>query len=163
MNAFGSRCGFAKRACTAVVSAVVFSRLCLAEDATIQAPKDEKQIPIIEPQPAKEDSLDRLKKLWPKRESGESTEKQSQQKETEPAVEPQSPFEKVVFQLKDYNWEQNVNLHIGSFTILGYRDANSNDRMLFRFLTPQEHAEKRVMNSKASLLYIPPKKKQTSE
>ena len=98
--------------------------------------------------PPHEDSLDRFKKLIPKRDANTTTPTLP-----EDTDEPQpSVVEKVVFELRDYNWEQNVNFHIGSFTLLGYRDANSNDRMLFRFLTPQEHAEKRVMNSKASLL-----------
>lgn len=115
----------------------------------------QREITIETNAPPREDSLDRFKKLMPKRDANATTPKLPEDMD-----EPQpSVAEKVVFQLRDYNWEQNVNFHIGSFTLLGYRDANSNDRMLFRFLTTKEHAEKRVMNSKASLLYIPPKKR----
>ncbi len=136
-------------------SSVLCPQSCRGDDATIRAPRDDKEIPIEQSQPAPEDSLDRLKTLFPKGGTG-SAEEQAGAASTN---EPRSAVGKVIYQLKDYNWEQNVNFHIGWFTILGYRDATSQDKMLFRFLTPQEHAEKRVMNSKASLLYSPPKKK----
>lgn len=139
-------------------SSVLGPQSCFGDDATLQAPKTEKEIPLEPSAPPREDSLDHLKRLWPKIDfSGESPKKE-EKPEAEPRVETESPFRKVIFQLQDYNWEQKVNLHIGRFTILGYRDANSHDKMLFRFLTPEEHAEKRVMNSKASLLYTPKKK-----
>ena len=122
-----------------------------SSDATFEASKEqpEKEIPIIEPTPPKEDSLDRLKKLLPK---WESREKPPESAEEEAEYEVLSPVGRFLYPLKDYNWQQNVDIRIGNFTILGYRDATSDDRMLFRFLTPEEHHERRVMNSKASLI-----------
>jgi hypothetical protein len=117
--------------------------LSFAEDATIQSPAPEKEVPI-EQGP-----------LRPK------TEHASPQKELgeEPGMDVGNPVRRVIWQLRDYNWEENVNIRVGKFTVLGYRDANSKDKMLFRFLTKEEHAEKFVMNSKASLIGRPRKPK----
>ena len=145
---------------TVLASSFVLLPSSFASDATIELPKDEKQIPIIEPQPAKEDSLDRLKKLFPKKQGEQVGPTDKTEQLPEAGGEPQSILGKTIHQLKDHNWQQNVNIRIGHFTILGYRDAtNATDKMLFRFLTREEHAEKRVMNSKASLLYSPRRNK----
>jgi hypothetical protein len=117
-----------------------------AEDATIQAPASEKEIPIEQGPPRpKTDTAS------PQKELGE-----------EPGMDASHPVKRVIWQLRDYNWQQNVNIRVGKFTILGYRDANSKDKMLFRFLTKEEHAEKFVMNSKASLIGRPPKRSSAS-
>lgn len=142
-----------KRQIPAIVfaSAFLIHPSSFSDDATFKAPKEqpEKEIPIIEPTPPKEDSLDRFKKLLPK---WEPREKPPESVEEEAEYEVLSPAGRLLYQLKDYNWQQNVNIRIGHFTILGYRDVTSDDRMLFRFLTPEEHHERKVMNSKASLI-----------
>src|ERR1043166_1215477 len=92
-------------------SSVLSPQSCLAEDATVEAPKSEKEIPLEAPSPPKQDSLDRFLKLFPKRRPG-STATTPPTEEGEP-TEPQSIPGKIIFQLKDYNWEQNMNLHIG--------------------------------------------------
>lgn len=148
-----------RQSVTLIVAVFVTSFLLppssFGSDAAFEAPREagEKKIPLIEPTPAKEDSLDRLKNLFerpqaPQKPPGENLKDIAAENERDML----SPVGRVVHQLRDYNWQENVNIRIGGFTILGYRDATTNDFMLFRFLTPEEHAEKRVMNSKASLL-----------
>lgn len=136
----------------------ILAQTSFAADATFDSSKDEteKEIPIIQPAPSKDDSLNRLKKLFHRSERRETPQKPPGENLKDIAQENErdmlSPVGRVVHQLRDYNWQERVNIRIGGFTILGYRDATTNDFMLFRFLTKEEHAEKRVMNSKASLL-----------